>query len=171
MRNLQEFLITDEMVEKLEDIDLLTQKLSEGFSLQQILGYPDDVLMEMYEVAVALYAEKLFEDCINAFVFLSTVNPNIPFFWSGLGNAYEQGGYLDKAIESHKTAIYYDPFEIQAYIDTARCLLTQEKVEEAIQLLDTGIDLAQVDSHRENNAELIQNLKALKEHIKNNQNK
>ena len=105
MRPITDYLISDDKRREIQDADKMLEFLANHQTLQAVLGFADDMLLEMYEVAFGLFEQKRYSECIDAFVFLTTVNPNVSSFWLGLGSALQMDERLDEALAAYRIAI------------------------------------------------------------------
>jgi tetratricopeptide (TPR) repeat protein len=110
--------------------------------LQAVLGFADDILLDMYEVAFGLFEAKRYTECIDAFIFLTTVNPNVGSFWLGLGSALQMDARLDEALAAYKIAITKDPERLDGYLYAARCCMQLKDYDEGARICDVALELA-----------------------------
>ena len=90
MINLEDFLIDNEAFKKVNNEKVLMQHLQEGKPLQVLFGFSNEATAEFYGAAKSILEQKRFEDAMNAFLFLTTINPYISDFWLGLGMSQQQ---------------------------------------------------------------------------------
>ncbi len=110
MADVTKYCMSDEGLQLLDDADALAEALEDGKTFQQIVGFSDDVLADFYEVAARLLEEGRYEEAGNAFVFLTTVNPNLSELWLGLGMAHQFQKDYDNAMAAYEAAKEAEPW-------------------------------------------------------------
>ncbi len=122
----------------------LKKILKGGASSKEIVNiicdFSPDVLLLFYEIGIFFYEEALYEKSINAFIFLTTINPRVQSFWIGLGLAHEKNLNFEKAIESFETAFNSDPKDFSPYYGLMRCCETIKDFKKIEDLLNAAID-------------------------------
>lgn len=138
-----------------KDFELNDEQLASCLSAYELLGrpgsddvlqddvdYSDDMILELYAAALAMGEDKRHEDCIAAFHFLTTLNPRIAVLWIGLGVAYMNHQDMPAAIKAYQRAIVAEPDNVAGYQYAAKCWLEQNDKNEALQIVQAGIDRA-----------------------------
>ncbi len=165
MRPITDYLISDDKRKEIEDGDKMLEYLSHHQTLQAVLGFADDILLDMYEVAFGLFEQKRYSECIDAFIFLTTINPNVASFWLGLGSALQMDARLDEALAAYEIAITKDPVRMDGYLYAARCCMQLKDFEEGIRICDVALELAKEHPENEQLAKLIKDIRKMKRHI------
>jgi len=93
-----EFPIPEDIGDKLSDPELFREQIKKGMTLQEILELTDEQLEMFYQAASTLYNENRLIEAVEAFTFLTTLNPMVANFWLGLGMA-------EQRIEEHGNAL------------------------------------------------------------------
>jgi tetratricopeptide (TPR) repeat protein len=89
--------------------------------LQIQLGYSDEVLLHFYALATQFLEEKMQEEALNSFTFLTMLNPYISSFWIGLGQAYESKQQYEQAIEAYAKAVEMEPADFTPFVGMVHC--------------------------------------------------
>jgi type III secretion system low calcium response chaperone LcrH/SycD len=165
MRPITDYLISDEKRKEIQDGDKMLEYLAHNHTLQAVLGFADDILLDMYEVAFGLFEAKRYAECIDAFIFLTTVNPNVSSFWLGLGSALQMEQRHDEALAAYKVAITKDPERLDGYLYAARCCMQMKEFEEGQKICDVALELAKDHPENEQLAKMIQDVRKMKRHL------
>lgn len=166
MRPITDYLISDDKRREIQDADKMLEFLANHQTLQAVLGFADDMLLEMYEVAFGLFEEKRYSECIDAFVFLTTVNPNVSSFWLGLGSALQMDDRLDEALAAYRIAITKDPLRLDSYLYAARLCMQMKEVHEGELLCDAALKVAATQPENEQLAKLIKDVRKVKRNLR-----
>lgn len=142
-----DYYIPPEALEKLEDPEYLEQCIAEGKTFQEILGYTDELMQEMYSNARHHLENEDFENAAAAFVFLTTLNPHIHEYWMGLGMSEQLRGEYETALVAYRMAILTQEDNPILYYHMAACYTAQEDYENAKDCLNLVI------THSGNNGE------------------
>jgi len=153
----EKFKINSELMKLLKHHIALNKSNQEPLYL--ICGYSEEIILEFYERAVTLCEEARYEDCINAFIFLTTLHPTIPSFWSGLGLAYEKNLDSTKAMESFEKAINADLSNFSAFYGLIRICESINNLSRAKELLENQINNESIKEDVENALYYIKSLK------------
>lgn len=89
--------------------------------LQSLLGYSDNILINLYTLATHFYEAKQHQEAIHSYAFLCLLNPAISPFWIGSGLALEANNELTEAQNAFENAIKCAPFEEESYLGMIRC--------------------------------------------------
>ncbi len=171
MRPLTDYLISDDKRREIQDGDNMLEYLAHHQTLQAVLGFADDILLDMYEVAFGLFEQKRYSECIDAFIFLTTINPNLSSFWLGLGSALQMDQRFDEALAAYKIAITKDPERLDGYLYAARCCMQLKDYAEGQRICDVALELAKEHPENEQLAKLIKDVRKMKRHISELQRK
>lgn len=139
---LKEFKLSKKAKEKLKDKKLLKKELASGKSAQEIMGFSDEVMAKFYAAAYKLFEHRRYEDAVNAFIFLVTLNPYRHDFWLGLGMATQMCHDYEAAIDAYELAAICDISSPVPYFYLAKCLFAIHDRESALQALDLTIETA-----------------------------
>lgn len=99
----------------------ITSNISQKKPYYLDIGYSSDVLFDLYGVAVKLAEETKYDDSINAFQFLTMIDPYIQSFWVGLAIGYEKSLNYTKAIDLYEEALNADPNSFFPFYGLIRC--------------------------------------------------
>lgn len=144
---------------------ILLQILQETRSLQQIYGYTGEMMTSIYEIGVKLYQKKDFDQCINIFTFLITLNPYVCWFWQMLGKAYQALKKYVEALGIFEVAIKCNLYGIESYQDAVKCCFAENNFQGALRILDYGFDAIRVSANPESLANFKNGLQTLKNYV------
>lgn len=105
MEHFNDFRIPDEAFEKIKDPIHLKKQVDEGKTFQEILGYSFETMEKFYEAAHHLFQKQQYEEASDAFVFLTTLNPNVHNYWLGLGMSEQLIEEYDAALMAYSMAV------------------------------------------------------------------
>lgn len=171
MINLEEFLISQEIMEKISDESFLSQQLEEGKTLQELFGFSNEATAEFYGAAKNILEQQRYEDAISAFFFLTGINPYISDFWSGLGMAQQKNNEHEAALESYQMACELKEKEIFPYALAAQCCMEMKDFDKAIEILKTAETYAEEHRNDEVCKKLKEDAAAAKEYVLEQQRK
>lgn len=137
--NLDEFKISPEVVKRLKNHDYLKKALSEGKSLQEILGYDNQTLDKFYIAASHLFEQQQYKDAGEAFFFLTHLNPNVYAFWLGLGMSDHLCNEYRPALISYAMAAALDPENPLPFYHSASCYYALHDSQEALNFVDAAL--------------------------------
>jgi tetratricopeptide (TPR) repeat protein len=128
-------------------------------TIKNICSFSKDTQLLFYEIAVYFHEQAFYEKAINAFTFLTMMNPRVQSFWIGLALAYEKNLNFDKAIQSFESAIKSDPSDFTPYYGLIRCYEQSKDYKKIDELLEGAKNN---DAIKDQVAEVIEYLKAKK---------
>ena len=169
--NLEEFILDEEAMERISDEEVLSKHLEEGRPLQELFGFSDEVTAEFYETAKNILEQKRFQEAINAFVFLTTINPYMSDFWVGLGMAHQQNNQHDDAMFAYSVAFNLDGREIFPYILAAQCCMEIKDFEQALQVVEAAEQYADEHKDEKGSNQLKEDAHAAKQYVLKEQRK
>lgn len=171
MVNLEEFIIKEDVIDRIKDEEVLMQHLEDGKPLQDLFGFTDETTVEFYEAAKNILEQKRFVDAINAFTFLTTINPYISDFWLGLGMAQQNNEDYDPAIFSYSVAFTLDGRKIFPYVIAAQCCIEHKDYDRALEIIDQAAQYAEEHEEDEGNEQLKKDAEAAKQFVLQKQKK
>lgn len=148
-----------------ENISQGNDPLKESQTIQDVLGYTNDMMAEIYSLAHRYHEEGDQEKSANLFVYLATLNPYSGWFWLGLGNAMQAQKRYDEALYAFAITLNCIPYEIEGYSSIARCYLERKNFDEAINILKYGLDVVEISKVKDQLKDLKHGLKAMIAHI------
>jgi tetratricopeptide (TPR) repeat protein len=157
--------LTEERLAALKSQDKLEKLAKEAGTFQEFLGYSDEMMLCMYGIATDLFKRNSFEESVQVYTFVSTLNPYCSQFWLGLGCAYEKCGKSEEAIAAYRLGILTDIESIDPYVYLGRCCLAHHRETEAIEVFQLGIKLANDNPEREAMQKLRLDLEKLIDHL------
>lgn len=161
--NLEQFIISEEVLNRLGDGH--ASEILEGKSLQEIFGFSNETALIFYETAKNILEQKRAKDAINAFVFLTTINPYIPSFWMGLGMAQQLNQEHTVALDSYNMALTLEGREIFPYIVAAQCCIEIKDFDKATNLMELAEQYAVEHPEDEFSGKLAEDAKAAKAYV------
>lgn len=152
--HMEQYLIPEESLALVRDDKRLTQALSEGKTLQKIIGWSNTTVKQMYEAAARLAEQGSLEDAADAFLFLCSINPRISSFWIGAGLCAQQQGKLEEALHIFRRGIAHACDEWSIYAHALHCCLDMKRRESALALVELALYVAEMDSDDPRSKEL-----------------
>lgn len=123
MEHLDKFRIPEEAIKRMQQPDFLMNAIDAGQTLQEIIGYSDETMEGFYQIANKLYAEAKHEEAKDAFLFLTTMNPNIYAFWIGLGMSFQMIEEYEEAILAYEYACKLENSLAFPWFHAANCFM------------------------------------------------
>ena len=142
MSALDEFKLSTKVKELLKDREKMKREIAKGKSLQDIIDLSDEAMGEFYKAAYKLFENRHFVNAADAFLFLVTINPNIPEYWIGLGMATQMCGDYETAVDAYEMAAMYEIENPVPYFYLAKCLFELHERDSTLQALDLAIEYA-----------------------------
>lgn len=121
-------------------MDIL-QGLSNGLTLQQILGLSDVLLEEIYTVAYTFYSQGKYQEAIGLFQILTASKPQCYKYILGLSSCYHQLKIYDEAAFGFFLAFDAQPENPIPPYYIADSLMKLNQPEESQDFLDITIDM------------------------------
>lgn len=139
---LAEFRLSKEVKEKLKNKTILKQELSEGNRPQEILEFSNETMSKFYGAAYEIFEKQQYEAAVDAFLFLSALNPLNPQYWLGLGMSTQLCHDYESAIDAYEQAALADISSPVPYFYLAKCLFAIHDRKSALEALDLAIETA-----------------------------
>ena len=165
MVSLEDFIISEEALESINNEEVLTKQIEEGKTLQEIFGFSNDTTLEFYEVAKYILEQKRFEDAIKAFSFLTNINPYISDFWTGLGIAQQNNNDYESAVFSLSMAFTLEGGMITPYMLAVQCFMEIDDFDQAIEVLEIAETYAEENPDEEGRQQLKKDAAAAKQYV------
>ena len=140
-----EFGIPEEAFERVRDPEMLKRYMNGGKTFQEILGYSEGAMVGFYASAKNLFEQQRYDEAIDAFTFLSTLNPHVPAYWMGLGMSEQLLGLHEKALIAYKMLAVLQPGNPVLHYHTASCHHALKDKQKTIAALETAIETADED--------------------------
>ena len=142
MEHMEEFTIPKEAKERLSNPKILHDLLSKGKTFQEIIGYSFATMEKFYSRAHHLYQDQRYEDAADAFMFLTTLNPNVHNYWLGLGMSEHMNEEYDAALIAYGMAIMTDVENPLPHYHSASCYNALQDKENALAAVELAIAYA-----------------------------
>lgn len=116
------------------------EKSKEGLPLpvlQDLIQMPDQEMISIYEIGAQYLDRNAYSDARDIFLLLVTLNNKISLFWEGLGHCEQGLKNYDVALTAYAYASELDAGNPYIFISAATCLKEQNRLDEAIQVLDS----------------------------------
>ena len=140
----------EEALQRIQDPNLIRRYMSGGKTFQEILGYSENVMEGFYRTARNLFLTQKYEEAIEAFTFLATLNPHVVTYWIGIAMADQMLGFHEKALIAYGIAVTLQPKNPVVHYHTASCFRALGNIPEAIGALEITIACAEEsDEHLE----------------------
>lgn len=136
---MDEYKIPEDALEKLRDPDILRRQMDEGKTFQEIIGYSTDTMDKFYSAAYNLFQQQEYQKAADAFVFLTTLNPNIHAYWLGLGMSEQLCGGYHGALLAYAMAILTDVENPAPHYHSASCYRILQDSVSALQSLEMAL--------------------------------
>lgn len=162
---IEDFLISDEALGKMRDEEVLSEYFEEGKPLQELFGFSNAVTAEFYGIANQFLEDERYEDAVKAFVFLTTINPYISEFWSGLGLAKQKCNLFDEALFAHSVAFRLEGRDILPYILAVHCCVDAGEFDRALEIIDEAEAYAKEHKDQADIEKFKQDAKAAREFV------
>jgi type III secretion system low calcium response chaperone LcrH/SycD len=117
----EEMRIPDEGIENLKTPEVIRKYIDQGKSLQEIIGYSDAVMDELYQSACTVFRTGHFQEAQDGFLFLTTLNPYVYAYWLGLAMSYQHLEEYEQAILAYECAIAIDQEQPVPYFFCGVC--------------------------------------------------
>ena len=128
--------IPEDIVERLQKPTGFRDAIEHGKSLQEIIGYSDEVMQKLYELALEVFHKGRFREAADGFLFLTTLNPYVYAYWMGLGMSQQSLEEYEQAMLAYECATSADSTAPQPHYYLAAChLLMGEKAEGRLHLI------------------------------------
>ena len=99
--------------------------------LKELAESSDDLDLK-YQIGMALYEQQNYQEAIDTFLNIISINDTYPNSYYGLGNVYEALEEYEKAINYYLEAIHYDPSFDAAYFYLAGVYEDLKQISDAI---------------------------------------
>lgn len=131
----EELKIPDDVLESLEDPETLRRCIEDGKSLQEIIGYSDELMEKLYGAAYAVFQEGRYHEAQDGFLFLTTLNPYVYAYWLGLAMSYQLMEEYEQAVLAYQCATSAEPDNPLPHYYLAGCHLYLGAYDEALHAL------------------------------------
>lgn len=135
-----EFKIPEEAQERLIDREMLRKFIKEGKSLQEIIGYSDQLMEGLYQAALGIFKEGRFTQANDGFLFLTTINPYVYAYWLGLGMTYQKLEEYEQALLAYECCLALEQDAPLPNYHTASCHYLLGDTEKALDVLQATIN-------------------------------
>lgn len=134
----KDFQLEDSALDAVLRAEVLAHQPEEGTLPQDELGYSDEMLVMLYQIAVDLSQEKQHDEAVAAFTFINALNPHVAVFWIGLGVAHAYQQDFPAAAKAFAKAIQVDPSNTDGYMYAVKLQLDLKDKDAARRIIDDG---------------------------------
>jgi len=113
--------IPEDFIERLQKPSGFRDAIEHGKSLQDIIGYSDELMQKLYQSALEVFHSKFYRESADGFLFLTTLNPYVYAYWMGLGMSQQHLEEYEQAILAYECATSADPDAPQPHFYLAAC--------------------------------------------------
>ena len=150
----EKHLISPEVRARINDAQSFSQKIEQGATTQELLGFSNEAVMDFYEAACSLLDQKEYTKAADAFFFLAHLAPHVKAFWLGMARSERLNRNTKAAIGWYVNALLVDQSDTDLYMECVRCCIAGECHEEAVAILNLALAYAQDHPDEEGMAEL-----------------
>jgi type III secretion system low calcium response chaperone LcrH/SycD len=140
--NIEEFQLSADALEKIKDPESIRRYFEEGKTFQEILGYSDISMEKLYRAAYTLFQQRRYQECSDAFTFLTTINPYVHNYWLGLGMSEQMVEDYEGALVAYAMATMTDLRNPIPHYHSANCYALLGDPDSAITSLDLAMERA-----------------------------
>jgi tetratricopeptide (TPR) repeat protein len=131
-------IFTEEKLSKIGFHDVIGG-LAEGKTYQEIIGIPDEMMQEFYNISLDYLENQQYAEAADCFFFLSTLNPLQSNLWLKLGNAEYLQEHFEDALESYSMAALCDSDDPFVYIYMAYAYKALDQMHECKEALNIAL--------------------------------
>lgn len=139
------------------NLKALSKTIAEGKIPDSAIDISADVQFLFYEIGIHFYDQALYEQSIDIFIFLTTINPSVQSFWISLALSYEKNLNFQEAIECLEVAIHCEPADFNPYYGLLRC---SEAIKDYSKLEELLEEAKGNEAVKEQAEDLIEHLKS-----------
>jgi tetratricopeptide (TPR) repeat protein len=150
---------------KVDNTRDLDQILDNSKLVQDLLGFSRDNVATMFAQAIGFLQVNRVEEAIQAFSFLTRVNPYVADFWLGLGLGYTHHEEHSRAFDAFLMAITMDPTRIDIYGYAVDCCIEMKHFSQAEALIEDAEGYARRHHRADYSKYMLQEAKLLKEQV------
>lgn len=148
LKNGVEILIKDNKLPKVsghfskrfESVNTLSNEIQKGLSIQECFGFSEEEMKGAYEVASNLFQNQDFEGASDILLLLSTIAPFTSCYWTALGMAEHRKEDLQSAATAYLMGLDPEAKDLSCYLYAANCLSEIDATEEALEILEEGLE-------------------------------
>jgi len=150
----EKHLVSPEARAQINNPTAFTQKIEEGATTQELLGFSDEAVMDFYDAACSLLDQKEYKKAADAFFFLAHLAPQVKAFWLGMARSERLNKNTKAAVGWYVNAILIDQSDTDLYMECVRCCIGGKCYEEAVAVLNLALAYAQDHPDEEGMTEL-----------------
>lgn len=154
--------ITSIMQRLVKDKDQFIKELSLGSTPQEKMNLDIESMAKLYEAAYEIFASERYHDSVDAFLFLTTLNPANHDYWLGLGMSLQLIHEYEVAIDAYEMAAICSLESPVPYFYLAKCFFAIHERDTALKALDLAIENA---SENEEYLQLLEQALAAKTYL------
>lgn len=136
LENLQKLIDEKKEIDQKIYLDI-TKKLAD----KKIDEFTNEEITALFIAAADLYNQKEYEKAADAFYVLTIFDPTRSLFWKCLGNAKFHSDHFKDALDAYAMAIKINQQDPECMFYQAQCLVKENRLQEAIDLLDQADEM------------------------------
>lgn len=138
-----QFSIDPQILEKMRDAQFLNDAFASGQKLSDLLGFSPETMALMYKSAHHFFTEHQYEQALQSFLFLATLDPDNFDYWLGLGMSAQMTGDYEAGIDAYEMAAFIEVENPVSYFYLSKCFFSMHDHENAKQALEMAIEYAE----------------------------
>jgi tetratricopeptide (TPR) repeat protein len=128
--NVQAFTYIGECYEKLKLFNKASQYYLKAIDIDNTFADA------WYGLGMSNFQSKIYSKSLNYFIRANELDPENPEYWFMLGKVYKKLNLFDKSCDSYNRAVELDPNDYEAWISHADILFIENKIHDAIGILN-----------------------------------
>lgn len=120
----------------LQDLTRVNAAISEGKTFQDILGWSEEDIQEIYQLANTLFENKEYYESSSILKLLCLVQPLRYQFWLKAGDALEEENKNEEALISYYGGLRINPYAFNLHFGICFVLCKMNFYDEALQILE-----------------------------------
>ena len=126
-----DFILPDENIARLQKPEALRHEIEKGNTLQQIMGYSDELMDDTYEKAYLHFQNGSYDHALELFALLTTLNPYVYAYWLGFAMSCQFLEEYEQAILGYECASGVMPHVPMPYYYIAVCSVYLDEMDDA----------------------------------------
>lgn len=122
--------------------DTLPEKIKEGKTFQEILGYSNDTLEKCYQIGLDCFEKGNYEEAVAIFSLLTLMNHYFHNFWVCLAMSHQAQHHWDLALQTYELAKMTDKEDPIPYLYAGECCIRLHDDTKALDNFNQAIPLA-----------------------------
>lgn len=146
--------ISPDIQKTLKNVAQVQASINEGKTFQNILGWSNEDVQEIYALAENVYSKKDYYESACIFQLLCIIQPKYVEFWLGGGNAFSAENKNEDALVSYFGGLNINPYAFDLYVGICQVLCKLSQFNEALQIIEGAQQVIVTLSDKEASDEL-----------------